>query len=131
METVLIDTNFILTATKQKMHLFEQLREVFGVYTLIVPKQILGELNKISKDKRLKVTDRNAAKISIQIINLQKPKIIDLKTIDADAGIARYSKGKTSLYIATLDKNLKKKIKQKNPKVKFLTIRQKTRVGEL
>jgi len=133
MEKILLDTNFLIATTKQKIYLAEQLKELFGVYTLLVPKQVLEELEKTQQNKKLKIVDRNAAKLSLQILKLQKPKIIDLKKTDADAGIIKYSKDKAKdkkqIHIATLDKILKQKIKKSNPKIKFLTIKQKTRVA--
>ena len=128
-QEILLDTNFIIITTKQKIQLVEQLKQLFGVYTLFVPEQVLEELNKISNDRNLKVADRTSAKLSLQILKLLKPKIIDLKKVDADAGIIQYSKDKSELIIATLDRILKQKIKQKNSKIKFLTIKQKTRIA--
>lgn len=126
MEKIVLDTNFILSCVKQKIYLFEQLRETFGIYDLIVPEQIFDELKKISKDKESKIKNRESTKVALQL--LKKYKFIDLGTKDVDAGILRYIKDKEKIYVATLDKELKKKIKQKNSSVKFLTIVKKKRI---
>lgn len=123
---ILIDTNFILTCVKQKIDFFSQLRELFGEPRFLVPKQVLDELNKLSDDGRLKSTEREAVRLTRDIIKRNFAEIIDLKISNVDAGIIKYAEKYANgvvLYIATLDRKLKVKIK--NKKIKFLTIKRK------
>ncbi|MFA6022637.1 MAG: PIN domain-containing protein [Candidatus Pacearchaeota archaeon] len=122
---IIIDTNFLITCAKQKIDLFSEIKEIFGNVKIIIPQQVIDELNKLKEDKKLKIKEREAAKISIDIINQQVVFITDLKTPNVDAGIIRYA-DKNNCVIATLDQKLKKSIK--NPKTKFITIRDKKRI---
>ncbi len=102
MRKVLLDTNFILTCIKEKIDLFEQL---LG-YEIFIPIQVISELKKIDKSG-----------LALKILSKQKVKEIDLKTDYADEGIIRFAQENPEFVIATLDRAIKKKIK--NP---FLTI---------
>ncbi|MBS3092433.1 hypothetical protein J4466_03370 [Candidatus Pacearchaeota archaeon] len=125
---ILLDTNFILTCTKQKIDLFSELKKEFGNTAIIIPQQVLDELNKLLIKKSLNTTEKTAAKLSLDLIKKNLVFIIDIKTKNVDLGVAKYlnSNNDESFYLATLDRNLKKRIK--NQKTKFLTIRNKKRI---
>ncbi len=125
---ILIDTNFILTCTKQKIDLFSELKKDYGNQTIIIPQQVLDELSKLTIKKTLNLKEKTAAKLSLDLIKKNLVFIIDIKTKNVDAGIAKYlnSDKDERFYLATLDRNLKKRIK--NQKTKFLTIRNKKRI---
>jgi len=72
--------------------------------------------------------DRESASVAVALINANNIKPTELATKDVDAGIIRYSKENPEVYIATLDRALKQKIKEKNRSAKFITIRKKTRI---
>ena len=123
MDEIIIDTNFILTSIKNKIDLFYELENLFGVYEVIIGKQIFDELEKINLKKNEKFIDRENAGLAIQILNKKKIKIINFNTSDADAGIIKYVIKKPGTIVATLDRGLKKKIKEKNPGMRFLMMR--------
>lgn len=121
---IILDTNFIIECVKNKIDLFESLKELFGVYTLIVPIQLYSELEKISNDRKITLREREYALVSIELLKKYKTKSIDIKTPDVDSGIFNYIKKNSQIVTATLDKNLKKKISS-NKNAKFLLIKQK------
>ncbi|MEK6890522.1 MAG: hypothetical protein AABX03_00110, partial [Nanoarchaeota archaeon] len=121
---IILDTNFIIECVKNKIDLFESLKELFGVYTLIVPIQLYSELEKISNDRKITLREREYALVSIELLKKYKTKSIDIKTPDVDSGIFTYIKKNSQIVTATLDKNLKKKISS-NKNAKFLLIKQK------
>ena len=125
---ILLDTNFLIISVEQKIQLFEQLEELIPSFIVLVPKQVIHELEKIKEDKELKIKEREAAQIAMDLIKRKKVKIIDLKTKNTDAGIVRYCDGR-NVAVATLDRGLKDKIKEKDSTVKFLTVRQKRRLA--
>jgi len=127
MQKILLDTNFIVTCTKQKIDLFEELKGLFGFYELIVPEQVIEELKKLAKSKKLKVKEREAAEVSLELIEQSEAKIIELenKGKSVDNKIAEYLNENTMI-LATLDKHLRRMIE--NKKVKFLTIKKKKKV---
>jgi rRNA-processing protein FCF1 len=95
----LLDTSFILSAIRNKIDFLDEIKNL-GL-TPIVPKQVLVELEGISKSK-------SEAELALKIIN--KVKKIDLKTKNTDAGIIKYAKN-NKIIIATLDKEIKNKTK--------------------
>jgi len=102
MEKILLDTSFILSAVRNKIDIFE---ELLG-YRIIIPKQVLIELNGIAKTK-------TEAKIALKIIEKNKFEAIDLKTKNTDEGIKKYAEKNRNLIIATLDNEIKKFVMNK------------------
>jgi rRNA-processing protein FCF1 len=116
MEKIIFDTNFILTAIKQKIDFISDLEG----YELLVPKQVLEELKKITTDKKKKLVERELAGISLAILNQNKSKfrIIELEKSFVDTGLLRLNPQEKPV-IATLDREIKRLLKGK---FKFLTI---------
>ncbi len=100
MKQVLIDTNFILTCIKQKIDFFEDLK--LKGFEILIPKQIIRELKGI---KQLN------AKLALKILEKNKFKEIDIGKGVVDKKIIKYLKDKKNILIATLDKDLKEKLK--------------------
>jgi rRNA-processing protein FCF1 len=100
MKQVILDTSFILSCIKNKIDLFEELIE----YKLLFPSQVIEELEGISKSKQ-------EAKLALKIIKLKKPKIIDLEGKNTDKTIINYAKKNPDVFVATLDKEIKKSVR--------------------
>jgi len=134
-EQIIIDTNFILTCVKQKIQMFEELEELFGVYELIVGRQIFNELDRLKDEKELKIKEREAAEVALKLLKLKKSriKIIDFNSPCVDTGIVFYAAKKQptkkqAIIIATLDRELKNRILRENKGARFLAIRQGKRI---
>ena len=125
---ILIDTNFILTSINQKIQLFENLKKEFPEYKITIPFEVLGELEKIKENKDSKIKERESAEIAIFLIKKQNIKFISLNSKNVDSGIVIYIIKNPGIIVATLDKELKERIRKKVPETEFLTIRQKTRI---
>jgi len=125
---IIIDTNFILICVKQKIQMFEELEELFGIYELVVGRQVLNELNKLKTEKELKIKERESAAVALKLLKNKKIKIVELNSPGADTGIVFYAAKKQDIIVATLDRELKNRIVKENKKAKFLTIRQKKRI---
>jgi len=112
--------------------MFEQLDELFGfrAYEPVVGKQIFDELNKLKNKGELKIRERESASVSLKLLKNKgvKFKLIDFNSPSVDTGIAFYTAKNGQIIVATLDRELKKRILKENKKVKFLTIRQKKRI---
>ena len=118
---IVLDTNFILTCVKQKIDFAEIGGQIINnPIKWTVPQQVLNELGQLKDRKGIKVTDKQAAKLSFDILKDLGAKVVDLgKNPNVDIGIVNYALG-TDKIVATLDKGLKERIDNK-----ILTIRGK------
>jgi hypothetical protein len=109
---VLLDTNFILTCVKQKIDFFEYL-EMHGIQILI-PEQVIDEIKKMIVSKK-KMHFKDDAKLSIIVLKKYNTKFkkIDLNWKNVDNAIMNYAKENPDIIIATLDKEIKTKLKNK------------------
>jgi rRNA-processing protein FCF1 len=108
---ILIDTNFLITCVKNKVDLFEQLSDLG--FQIIIPEEVLDEIEKITKSKQSQ-TQKQYAQLTLNIIQKREFKSIKLNSKNVDSGIRNYCKEHPDVRIATLDKALRKTIK--NPK---------------
>jgi rRNA-processing protein FCF1 len=91
----------------------------------IVPEEILTELRGLQFGGKIKIKERNAATIGIEIVTKLGAKVVKLSNTadDVDTKIVNYLRGK-NIILATLDKNLKNRINNK-----ILTIRNKNNLA--
>lgn len=101
MRQILLDTNFILSCMKQKIDFFEELY-LMGIQ-IIIPEQVINELEKLRKESALKLFEKESGKFKKLFLS---GKIVD-------NSIIRYAKENPDLMIATLDRDIQKKIKNK------------------
>ena len=119
---ILLDTNFILTCAKQKID-FDAVMN--GITTeevkWIVPEEVLTELRGLQFGGKIKTKERNAVSIAIELTTHLGAQVVKLSrtSSDVDTKIVNYLRGK-NIVLATLDKNLKSRVKNK-----ILTIRNK------
>jgi uncharacterized protein len=106
---VLLDTNFILTMIRYKIHALEEIKEKKKVefYTL---SGVIGEMEALSKgNKKIK----NEIAIAKQILENNDVKIIESKIKNVDDEIVEKSE---EFIIATNDKELRKRVREKGGK---------------
>ena len=120
MKKVILDTNFILTCVKQKIDFFENIK--FMGLKILIPKQVIKEIEKITNSKK-KLHFREDAKLALKLLERSSFKEVDLKEKYVDKGLMQFSEKNKDIIVATLDKELKNKIK--NPK---LVIRSKKKL---
>lgn len=122
---ILLDTNFILTCVRQKVDFASLVEEMTDEkIEWIVPQQVLNELGCLKDRVGMKTADKEAASLSFEILQMIKPKIVELgRGPNVDIGIVNYIKGK-DVVLATLDKGLKNRVDNK-----ILTIKGKKNIG--
>lgn len=99
MRRVILDTSFVLTCTKQKIDFFETI-ENLGMKA-IIPEQTIKELKGLGASTSLKILEKN------------KFDLVSVSGKDADTAIIKLAEEDSSLIVATLDKEIKKKIKNR------------------
>ena len=119
MKKILTDTNFLIYCAKQKIDFF--LYAKLNGFLVIIPKEVLDELEKLEKSK--KITVGKNVRIAKKIINFNKFESIELGNSYVDDGIIKFLKNKPEIILATIDKMLQNKVK--NP---ILLIRKKTQL---
>ena len=102
MKHVLLDTNFILSCIRKKIDFFEEIRPMGLV--IIIPKQIIEEIKGLSKSKQ-------EAGIALKLLEKNEFKKINLHGKNVDNGIIKIAKENENYIIATLDREIKNKIK--------------------
>ena len=107
MKQILLDTSFILTSIRNKIDFIEEL--TFKGLKILVPKQVLQEITRITKSKK-KLRFRDEAALALKVLENSEFKKIDLKSKNTDNGIVKYSKDH-DVIIATLDRELKRNVK--------------------
>lgn len=116
MRALIPDTNFLIYLIKYRL-LDELEKENFKIITI---KQIINELNKIEKKKRVKVKDKVAASIAKEFLNSKA--ILEVQEGETDDSIIALAK-RFKAAVGTMDKELIKKAKKE--KIKIIKIRQK------
>lgn len=111
MRKVLLDASFILTAVRQKIDFFHEL-EMKG-FQILIPEKVLREIKGLAERKL-------EAKLALTIIEKNKFQKIETSGRTVDASIINYSKENPSIFVATLDREIK--TRTKNQKI---LIRQK------
>jgi len=102
-----------LTCVKQKVDFFSIANEgAAEKIKWLIPFEVLAELKDLSTRKDVKGADKDAAKLSLEMVKLISPEIVSVKNKNVDQGIIDYIKGKDTV-LATLDKALKNKVKNK------------------
>ncbi len=110
MKKVLLDTNFILSCLRKKIDFFEEIK--FMGLKIIIPNQVINELKKISQSKK-KLRFREEAKLALILLSRNSFEKIDLENNYVDKGIVKFIEKNPNYIIATLDAELKKKVKSK------------------
>ena len=104
MKPALLDTNFILTCIKQKIDLFEELK--FMGLKVLIPMQVIKEL------KNLKIKEAEFA-LKLSEKNKDEFEEIDIGKGNVDKRIKLFADKNLEILVATLDKELQKKLKNK------------------
>jgi rRNA-processing protein FCF1 len=101
MKQVLLDTNFIITCMKHKIDFFEEI-PLIGI-PIIIPQEVIGELQKLKQEQALRLLKKEEDKFSK----------ISLQGKNVDNAIINFANKNPETIIATLDREIKTKIKNR------------------
>ena len=102
MKTAILDTSFILTCVRNKIDFFEEIKSK-GM-KIEIPKQVIVEVEGLAKS-------RSDAETTLKLFNKNKFNKTDLKTKNVDGGLIKFAEKNKDVVVATLDREIKKKIK--------------------
>jgi len=120
MKKTILDTSFILTAVRQKIDFFSELENTG--FKILIPEEVIGEIESISKSNKKGEVVENA-KLALKILGKEKFEKIKLGGKNVDDSIVKLAKENSDFVVATLDREIKNKIKNSK-----LVIRQKKRI---
>ena len=109
MKKAVLDTNFILSCVKQKIDFLDEIQ--FMGMEILIPEEVLKEIEKI-RDSGKKLHFRENALLTLKILDKKEFKKIKLGTQDVDKGLVNFAEKNKDVIIATLDREIKKKIKK-------------------
>jgi rRNA-processing protein FCF1 len=105
---IILDTNFLIYCAENKIDYQQEIGSLVGEsYELIVPKQVVDELEEIYKNGK-KFSDRNAAWLAIKLLEHNKVSVVTVRASYADEAII--SLVRIGSVVATLDLELRKKL---------------------
>lgn len=121
---IVLDTNFLLLCTEYKIDYISEFLRLFNKkYSIIIPDQVLDELEDLS-DNRVG-RERQIVDLALSMLDSKikknEVKVKEIRAYDADEAIVELADKSKEVFVATLDIELRKKLKN----AKFLTIRQK------
>ncbi len=121
MKRIILDSSFIISAVKKKIDIFYELQEYPEI---LVPEQVIQEIFRISQSKQ-SAKDKQAATLAMKIIEVEslKFKKIDLGKGHTDDLIVKYAEKNPEIFVATLDKEIKSKLKERVIVIKSKNIR--------
>jgi len=114
MPEVVLDTNFIMNAVELKIDFVEEL-ERMG-FVILIPAEVILELERvIESGKKMKFKEH--AKLALRIVkhSFENPLVKQINLgisgrAYVDKGLVKFLKENPKIYIATMDKALKKKV---------------------
>jgi len=118
METILLDTNFILSCVRNKIDFIEELQ--LSGRKILLPIQVVNELKEIAKKKKYKL--KKEAEFALKLLEHPNFEKVDLKEKYVDKGIRKFVERNKSVIVATLDRELKR------PKNRNMVITRKKRI---
>lgn len=109
MKNAVLDTNFILSCVKQKIDFFEEID--FKGMKILIPEEVINEIKKIAISGK-KLHYRRNAELALKVLEKNNFETIQFGNSNVDKSLIEYSKANKNVVIATLDSELKGKIKK-------------------
>ena len=107
MRYAVLDTNFILSCIGKKIDFFNEIK--FMGFVIIIPNEVLREIKQLSESGGRKAKEES--KIALNILEKNNFEKIALNSKNVDNGIVKIAKENKEYIIATLDREIKNKIK--------------------
>lgn len=125
MKRIILDTNFLTIPYQFNIDIFEEIdRVVEGDYELTTLDCVVEELKKLEKSRGKEAT---AAKVALTLIKEKNVKVI--KTGEKNVDIKIYRMADKNTIVATNDRVLRRRLKNKNVKVLYLRSKKRIVMG--
>ncbi len=106
---VILDSSFIISCIKKNIDFVSQLEE--QGFKILLAHEILDELKDLRKSNRVSHDDRVSIDLALEMFSNKKFKKTKLGHYSVDDGLIK--RGKEGIYIASLDKVIKREVPNK------------------
>ncbi len=110
MAKVILDTNFILTCIRNKIDFYEEL--LFRGHSVLIPVEVIAEIGRLQKSRK-KLKFREEAGLALKLIESGNYEEVSAPGKYVDKGLKKYCDEHPRVILATLDKELKKAVKNR------------------
>lgn len=107
---VILDTNFILSCIRKRIDFIDELQNL-GFSKLFVPKEVMNELKDLRQNDKLGRDSKSEVDVALKILQDKRIKHSSIGGRTVDAGLI--VKGREGIFIATLDRAIKREIQNK------------------
>jgi rRNA-processing protein FCF1 len=110
---VILDTNFLIYCIHERIDYVEELAKLLNEnYEIVVPLQVVNELEKLKNDKFKKVSgkDKIACDLALQLLKHNNVKEVEVQGDSVDEGIINLAKMNKKNVICTLDRGMRKQL---------------------
>ena len=107
---IILDTNFLIYCAKNKLDYAEEISNLINEgFELVVPMQVINELEKLKNDKLKKVSgkDKSAIDLALQLLDFNKVKKVRIKGKNVDEGIINLANEDKKNIVCTLDRKMR------------------------
>jgi rRNA-processing protein FCF1 len=107
---IILDTNFLIYCAKEKLDYVEEIRDLINEgFELVVPMQVIDELEKLKNDRLKKVSgkDKSAIDLALQLLEINKVKKVRVEGKSVDAGIIKLAAEDKKNIVCTLDREMR------------------------
>jgi len=107
---IILDTNFLIYCAKNKLDYVEKIGSLVNEgFELVVPMQVVNELEKLKNDKLKKVSgkDKLAIDLALQLLDFNKVKKVKIKGKSVDEGIINLADENKKNIVCTLDRQMR------------------------
>ncbi|MDA3836737.1 MAG: PIN domain-containing protein [Nanoarchaeota archaeon] len=108
MAKVVLDTNFILYCVANKVDFQEEL--LMQGHRVLIPKEVIAEIKRLHHGSKA-MKFREHAELALKFIASQDYDEIDAPGRYVDKGLVKYCEEHPQVVLATMDKELKKRVK--------------------
>lgn len=107
---IILDTNFLIYCAKKKLDYVEKIGNLINEgFELVVPEQVVRELESLRDDGLKKVSgrDKDAASLALQLLGANKVKKVNVSGKTVDEGILNLAGEDKKNIVATLDREMR------------------------
>ena len=107
---IILDTNFLIYCAKNKLDYVEEIGNLINEgFELVVPMQVVKELESLRDDKLKKVSgrDKEACSLALQLLDVNKVKTVKVKGKTVDEGILNLAQEDKKNIVCTLDRGMR------------------------